>query len=163
MITGMSAVGKSTVIEVLRQRGYEAVDLDSPEWSAYGYIDDDQAHDPGTGAEWLWREDRVDDLLSSDDADVLFVSGCARNQGKFYSRFDRVILLTASEAVTRSRLAARTNNDFGRTVDEVSKILSDKETFEERLRTGADVVIDTDTSPLNTVVERVLDTIRCAS
>lgn len=157
LITGMSAVGKSTVIEVLRRRGHKAVDLDSPEWSEYGHVNDDHATDPES--EWLWREDRVDDLLSSEDADVLFVSGCARNQGQFYPLFDRVILLTASEAVTKGRLAARTNNEFGKTVEEVSKILTDKEEFEERLREGADVVISTDELALNTVVERVLQTI----
>ena len=33
--------------------------------------------------DWVWREDRIHDLLASEDADVLFLSGCAPNMGKF--------------------------------------------------------------------------------
>ncbi len=33
--------------------------------------------------DWVWREDRIQELLSVEDADVLFLSGCASNMGKF--------------------------------------------------------------------------------
>lgn len=39
LITGMSAVGKSSVVEELCWRGHKAIDLDSPEWSEYGHAD----------------------------------------------------------------------------------------------------------------------------
>jgi len=69
----MSGTGKSSVIEQLAARGYRAVDIDSPEWSEYA----------PDGA-WLWREDRVRALLDSlGEDDILFLSGCAENQGKF--------------------------------------------------------------------------------
>ena len=54
---------------------------------------------PGSPVEadrdWVWREDRIQDLLSTEDADVLFLSGCAENMGKFLPQFDHVILLSA--------------------------------------------------------------------
>lgn len=149
LITGMSAVGKSSVVEELGKRGYKAVDLDSPEWSEYGYADQESDLD------WLWREDRVEDLLTSHAAGTLFVSGCAPNQGRFYALFDHVLLLTASESVTRDRLATRTNNEFGKTPEELAKVLSDKAAFEERLKVGANVIIDTE-APLDSVVEEVI-------
>ena len=85
LITGMSGTGKSTVIEELAARGYRAVDIDSPEWSEYA-----------PDGDWIWREDRVQALLDSlGEDDILFLSGCAENQGKFYPWFDKVVLLSA--------------------------------------------------------------------
>jgi len=35
--------------------------------------------------DWVWREDRMQDLLNVEDDDVLFVAGTAPNQGeRFY-------------------------------------------------------------------------------
>jgi dephospho-CoA kinase len=151
LITGMSAVGKSTVIAELTRRGYRAVDLDDPAWSRYGRLDQSGDSD----IDWLWREDRVDELLSSETGGVLFVAGCAANQGAFHSRFDRIVLLTASEEVTLDRLASRSTNSFGKDPAERTKILSDKANFEPQLRATADVIIDTDT-PLETVVDALV-------
>jgi hypothetical protein len=58
----------------------------------------------GTGKDWVWREDRIQELLSSDDVEVLFLSGCSPNQGKFYPQFDHIVLLTAPPAVLVERL-----------------------------------------------------------
>lgn len=153
LITGMSAVGKSTVVEALSLLGHKAVDLDGPEWSEYHAV----SEGPDTELDWLWKEGAVESLLSTEDSEVLFVSGCAPNQARFYPFFDRVILLTASEKVTRERLAARTTNDFGKSETELAKVLSDKAAFEARLAGGADVVIQTDTVPLDAVLDHILE------
>jgi hypothetical protein len=79
----MSGTGKSTALVELGRRGFRVVDTDSPTWSEW-------AQD-----EWLWREDRIADLLAAGDERPLFVSGCMSNQGKFYDRFDAVVLLSA--------------------------------------------------------------------
>jgi broad-specificity NMP kinase len=85
LLTGISGTGKSSVTGRLATLGYKTVDMDEAGWSEY-------AQD----GEWVWREDRLQELLSSlKDGDVLFVSGCAINQGKFYPQFDAVILLSA--------------------------------------------------------------------
>ncbi len=150
----MSAVGKSSVVEELARRGHTAVDLDDPEWSEYGFAEPGSG-DPDLVRDWLWKEDRVEDLLLSHDTGPLFVAGCAANQGRFSGMFDHIVLLTAPESVTRHRLATRTTNDFGKTPEELAKVLSDTTTFENRLRAAADVVIDTD-APLESVVERII-------
>lgn len=102
LFTGMSAVGKSSIIEELGRRGYKAVDLNAPR------------------------------------------TGCASHQGRFYSLFDKVVLLTASESLTKERLTTRTNNDFSKPSEKLAKMLADKAAFEEKLKNGADVVIDTE-------------------
>jgi hypothetical protein len=42
---------------------------------------------PGSPVEadrdWMWRVDRVHELLSTQDTNVLFLSGCASNMGQF--------------------------------------------------------------------------------
>jgi dephospho-CoA kinase len=144
LITGMSGTGKSSVIQALAARGFKAIDTDwDPRWER-------QERD-----EWVWREDRVGELLDDDDADVLFVSACVSNQGKFYGRFDHVILLSAPESVMVERLATRSNNRYGKRAEEVADVLRYKKTIEPLLRNGATAEIDTRIS-LAEVVDRVL-------
>jgi hypothetical protein len=81
LITGMSGTGKSTLIRELAALGYKAIDADDDGWSELRFVEGP----PGTPQEreWVWVEERIDALLSTEDADVLFLSGCAVNQVKF--------------------------------------------------------------------------------
>jgi broad-specificity NMP kinase len=144
LITGMSGTGKSTVIQILASRGYKAIDTD---W--------DPAWERETHSEWVWREDKIQKLLDTEDADALFVSACVSNQGKFYDRFDHVVLLRASEDVMVGRLTRRTNNPYGKTAAEVDQVVGYKKTVEPLLRRGATIEIDT-AIPLEEVVSRIL-------
>ena len=156
----MSGTGKSTLVRELVARGYKAVDLDSNEWSEW--VEVEWVGDPTSpespvepGRDWIWREDRVQDLLSTEDADVLFVSGCAENMVKFYAQFDHIVLLTVPAAVIVERLATRTNNPNGKRPEEVARVLGLLQTIEPALRRVAGHEIDTSV-PLDQVVARVL-------
>jgi hypothetical protein len=83
---------------------------------------------------------------------VLFISGCVANQGKFYARFDAVVLLSAPADLILERLAVRKTNDFGKTGAERDLILQDLATFEHRLRATSTAEIDT-RAPLDEVVD----------
>jgi shikimate kinase len=154
LLTGMSGTGKSTVINELGVRGYKAVDTDYHGLSELVTVPQDQPTGLGPGKDWVWREDRIQDLLSTDDADVLFVSGCAPNQGKFYPQFDHIVLLTAPAAVLVERLATRTK-PYGKHPDEVARVLALQQTVEPLLRAGAGLEVDT-SAPLDQVVTIVL-------
>jgi shikimate kinase len=166
LLTGMSGTGKSTVIRALAARGYRAVDLDCDDWSEWVPLAGDEAlpipaADPQSiwqSHDWLWREDRVDRLLSTDDADVLFVSGTAPNQGKFRTRFDHVILLSAPEDVLVERLAGRTTNTYGKHPYELARVLGQMRTVEPLLRRAATLEIGT-SAPLDQVVDTILDAV----
>ena len=110
LLTGMSGTGKSTVIGNLAARGYKAVDADCDEFSQWVEVEgsaDAEVTPVDGNRDWVWREDRIQDLLSSEDADVLFVSGCAENMPKFYPQFDLIVLLSAPISVAQvSELAA---------------------------------------------------------
>ena len=115
-MTGMSGTGKSSALVELGRRGYRVVDADGPGWCKWVESSDED----GRG-EWLWVEERMTGLLDSDDGRTLFVQGCVRNQGKFYDRFDAVVLLSAPAEVILDRIARRTTNDFGKTSEEREK------------------------------------------
>jgi hypothetical protein len=94
-------------------------------------------------------------LLATEAGDVLFVSGCASNQVKFYPRFDYIILLSAPRDVMLKRLATGTTNSYGKSDEERAKVLQDLEGTEPRLRRAAGHEIDT-SAPLDEVVAAVL-------
>jgi shikimate kinase len=161
LLTGMSGVGKSTVIAELAARGYRAVDLDTDEYSEWVAVGDD-AGAPGSpvepGRDWVWREDRVNDLLAT-EGEPLFVSGCAANMGPFLPRFDHVVLLSAPADVIAERLAARTAGEYGAKPGEAARVLELIDTVEPLLRRAAGHQIDTSAS-LEDVVAAVLELAR---
>jgi dephospho-CoA kinase len=143
LLTGMSGTGKSSVIEALAARGYKAVDTDD------GWCE------PLPDGRQRWREDAIEQLLSVEDADVLFVAGCEENQARFRPRFDVIILLSAPAEVLAGRLATRTGNPYGKTSGELRRFCDDLRAVEPLLRKAADYEIRT-TMPLNDVVTAVL-------
>ena len=157
LLTGMSAAGKSTITAALAARGYKAVDLDNGTWSHWVEVAGDDT--PGTpveaGRDWVWRDDRVADLLATEDADVLVISGCSPNQGQFYPLLDAVVLLSAPEAVVIERLASRSGNDYGKGAGETGRVLDLIREVEPILRAGTTHEIDT-SGPLAEVLEMVL-------
>jgi shikimate kinase len=140
LVTGMSGAGKSTLLAELRRRDHLTVDTD---------------HDGWTPADGTWDERRMDDLLA-DHADVV-VSGTVDNQGRFYDRFDSVVLLSAPLEVLLQRVSARAGNPYGATPEQRAEIAQYVQTVEPLLRRGASVELDgrRPVSELADVVERL--------
>jgi dephospho-CoA kinase len=139
----MSGTGKSTALAELALRGFRVVETDEPGWK--------RLHD----GEWVWREDRIAELLAAGGERTLYVSGCVPNQGRFYDRFDAVVLLSAPANVILSRIATRTTNDFGKAWGERARILADLESTEPLLRATCTHEIDA-TRPVDDVVEALI-------
>jgi dephospho-CoA kinase len=140
LVTGMSGTGKSSALAELGRRGYRVVDTGDPGWREYReYVESsDELH----RGEWLWVEEKMADLLDSDDGRSLFVEGCVRNQSKFYDRFDAVVLLSATADVILDRVARRTTNDYGKTPLERAMIVVDLAEVEPLLRKGCTHELD---------------------
>ncbi len=139
----MSGTGKSSVVRELVARGYKAVDTDD------GWCE------PLPDGRQQWRENAVQDLLDTEDAEVLFLAGCEENQVRFHPQFDHIVLLSAPLDTLLHRLATRTDNPFGKSDEERRRFLDDVATVEPRLRRVATDEVET-TVPLDEVVTTVL-------
>jgi shikimate kinase len=125
LVTGMSGTGKSTVLAELRRRGHTTVDTDYGGW---------------TLPDGTWDEPRMDQLLA--DSPDLVVSGTVENQGRFYDRFEHVILLSAPLHVLIERVRRRINNPYGTNIREQDEIRRNLEAVEPLLRRGASRELD---------------------
>ena len=152
LVTGMSATGKSTVLAELARAGHAVVDTDEGGWIV------DVPRDDGS-TEPMWDESRVSALLEEHEHETLFVAGCVANQGRFYSRFHAVVLLSAPEQTMVERLATRTTNDFGKRAAEREAILADLRVVEPLLRARATAEIDT-RAPVAEVAARLVEIAR---
>jgi shikimate kinase len=147
LITGMSGTGKSSALRLLAERGHRTVDTDTDEWSCWVTL-------PDGSPDWIWREDAMSDLLRSHVGGGLFVAGCKTNQGRFYGRFDHVVLLSAPADLLFTRIAARTDNPYGKTPAEREMILRHVAEVEPLIRASATIEIDA-SAPLGDVVSRL--------
>jgi shikimate kinase len=145
LVTGMSGTGKSTALAELAQRGFRVVDTDDPPWSEWSESD----------GGYVWRENPMTDLLAGDDGPTLYVSGTVSNQGRFYPRFDAVVLLSATAEVLLERIESRTTNDYGKAPEERALILEHIAEVEPLLRAGCTHEIDA-AQPLGDVVEQLV-------
>lgn len=158
LLLGISGVGKSSVVVALAGRGYKAVDADTAEWCEWVAVADGVDEFGSTvepERDWVWREDRMRNLLATEDAPILFVAGTPTNVWKFFPQFDRIVLLSAPAPVIVERLETRTANLYGKEPHELTRILSLKQEVEPRLRKVADCEIDTSV-PLDEVVGSLL-------
>lgn len=142
----MSGTGKSTVLLELRRRGFRVVDTDEPGWARW--CDEDGGY--------VWQEDRIAELLARDDGPTLFVSGTVSNQGRFYDRFDAVVLLSAPAEVLFRRLETRTSNDYGKTAEERALILGQLAEVEPLLRATCTHEVDA-ARPIEDVVAELVE------
>jgi shikimate kinase len=121
----MSGAGKTTLLGEMSGRGYRTVDTDYGGW---------------TLPDGSWDEERMASLLG-DQAEVV-VSGTVANQGRFYDRFDHVVLLSAPLGTLLDRVGSRANNPYGKTAEQRAEIERHLAEVEPLLRGGATVELD---------------------
>ncbi len=145
LLTGMSGTGKSSALVELEKRGFEVVDTDRGGWCIWSDGEDG----------YVWREDRIAELLGREEGRTLYVSGTVSNQGRFYPRFDAVVLLHAPAEVLLRRIATRATNDYGKSSEERDLILRHLAEVEPLLRATCTHEVDA-TQPLDVVVARLV-------
>jgi len=141
----MSGTGKSSSLGELEKRGFEVVDTDHDGWSERSEAEDG----------YVWREDRIAELLTRDEGATLYVSGTVSNQGRFYPRFDAVVLLSAPADVLLRRIATRATNDYGKSSDERDLILNQLVEVEPLLRATCTHELDA-RQPLDAIVDQLV-------
>jgi shikimate kinase len=141
----MSGTGKSTALAELERRGFEIVDTDEPGWAEWSDAD----------GGYLWREERIAELLARDRDVTLYVSGAVSNQIRFYAEFDAIVLLSAPADVLLQRIDSRTTNRYGKSSDERKEILRNLAEVEPLLRATCTHEIAA-TQPVERVVEELV-------
>ena len=145
LVTGMSGTGKSAALAALARRGFSVVETDTAPWSVWS----EQA------GGYVWNEELVSRLLDREYETTLYVSGTVSNQGRFYPRFDAIVLLSAPADILLRRIGSRTTNDFGKSDDQRERILSDITAVQPLLRATCTHEIDATQSIVAVVAELV--------
>lgn len=141
----MSGAGKSTALAELAERGFQIVETDEGGWSEWSDAD----------GGYVWREDRIAELLAGEEGPTLYISGTVSNQGHFYPRFNAVVLLSAPADVLLHRTATRTTNDYGKSSEGRGLILQHLAEVEPLLRATCTHEVDA-TQPIEVVVEQLV-------
>lgn len=168
-VTGISASGKSSVLEELRStRGFEAYGVDEDgygRWlnrcsrqvdqfpSEQQHLD---IHDWFNEHDWVLDVEKIARLKDRSDADnkPVFLCGVAAGDADAWAYFDVVCALVVDEATIRKRIDRRANA-FGKQPRELAQILEWNAGYEELYRGFGAVLIDA-TQPLPTVVDAIL-------
>jgi len=166
-ITGISGVGKSSVSELLNERGIFSIDIDAVKglchWRNKKTFE--KAHwYSGIGEEWLEAHDWICDTekliqLLDQDKDIIVVVGNSSNQQGYLDLFDKVFILRCSPETFTDRINNRTNNDYGKHEIEQKRILSWYKNFEDRLIKQGAIPINTEES-LDIIVDRIVGYIK---
>jgi dephospho-CoA kinase len=146
LLTGMSGTGKSSALLELSKLGFKVVDTDEPGWTEWS----------DSEGSYVWREDRIAELLAGHAGPPLYVSGTVSNQARFYSQFDEIVLLTAPAEVLLSRIEHRTTNSYGQSPEERELILRDLAEVEPLLRRTCTIEIDA-RQPLMKIVDQLAE------
>lgn len=168
LITGVAGTGKSTILEELVSRGYEAYGVDEHGFAHWhnnqtGYVYPKSSvkthhRTPEFIKNHTWKISRkmVEDLVKKTEGRTVFLCGVASNDEEIWDLFTRIFALVLDEATLKHRLATRTTNDYGKTKHELEQTLEQVATSKDLYKKYNYIKIDA-TQPVNTIVDSILD------
>jgi broad-specificity NMP kinase len=153
LITAVTGSGKSTVCKALQQLGYNASDIEAIE-GLFELVDEQTGEPiPGNleqirdGVDWSCNKSRLSELVESCTEELTFYCGGMSNTTDVWDLFDKVIILTVSDATTVKRLSTRRAGEFGSTQVNREWVLSWKQDFERRLRDLGGIPVSAEGTP----------------
>lgn len=167
LITGAGGTGKSEICRALKKRGYEAYDVDEDGLAHWQHNGTGYIHPKSSirleqrTAEFLAEHDwnvlrkDVEDLAHNAEGKIVFLCGSMGNEDELYDLFSVVFALYVDDEILKSRLANRTDNDWGKQKHELEQTLKyHHESFDKHRKRG-DIVIDSN-QPVESVVDAIL-------
>ncbi|WP_192582264.1 AAA family ATPase [Streptomyces triticiradicis] len=163
-VTGNSGVGKSTVCDLLKDRGESAVDAD---WEGYNHwvertsgqvvVDPPDPVPAGWLDRFAWRinRTRVEALAAGSHEKATFLFGTVENEVDVWDLFDSVVCIVVDDRTLRDRLLTRTTNSFGKHPEELAAALGCNEGMESTYRHFGATILD-GTRPAAEVADAVL-------
>lgn len=167
-VTGVAGVGKSTALAGLRHRGYEAYGTEEDAIADWINTSSGIAEElPLPGAKfdahtWFTEHDlvinyrKVQKLKQQADeaGKPIFLCGVADGEDKVWSLFSKVLVLQVDQETLVQRVQERQDNDFGKTPEELQKIINWNANSQANYRQRGAMFIDASQPP-----EAVLDAI----
>lgn len=169
-ITGVSGTGKSSVRTELVARGYEAHDTDEGsfrEWKntkSGKFMNSlnlawDQASDEFKSQHVMAiKANEVEKLKQRSEGQTVFLCGTVPNEDEVWNYFDNTFCLILDDSTLKHRLQTRTSNNYGKSPEELQKILEWNKDAEKNYRLFGSMIIDA-SQPIEQVVDTILESI----
>ncbi len=150
LVTGLPGAGKSTVRRELQARGYEAYDGDEDglaKWYGRDGLPVEASIEDCT-PDFLRAHSRdiaretVEGLAARSGGEIVFICGDPENEAELNDLFSGVFALILDEDTRNQRLAARTNNDWGKLSHQREYSLAFAKKWEEMCRQFGYTTID---------------------
>ncbi len=167
LITGNSGTGKSTVWQELKNRGFEAYDVDEDgiaKWqnNRTGFIHPKssikkEARTPEFLKHHAWNvpRDEVEELAERAKDRTVFLCGLGTNESEMLDLFKAVFALVVDDKTLEQRLLTRTGNDWGKQPHELQQSLAWQRGARDTYQKLGYIVIDA-TMPVETVTDSIL-------
>lgn len=161
-VTGIAGTGKSTLANVLKERGFNTIDVDHVQdmCSWVSKETGEKAFVPDPDNKFIDEHDYKCDMsvlekLMGQFEDHVFVFGSVGDNSDFIPLFDTLILLQCEPETLIYRLQNRDTNVFGKVEEVQSRMLEWKKKFDKlTLKAGA-VSISTETD-IEAVADEVI-------
>lgn len=164
-IKGTPGSGKSAIRKALEGRGYEAHDADDKDMGGpYNNTTNERVTYPDEAPtpEWFAAHsyrlipESIKDLHEKARGKIIFLCGTASNEDDVWDLFDHVLFLDIDEPTLKTRIANRSNNDYGKAPHEFELIMEKYQA--DKLKQSRPGVISIDAAqPLNHVVDQILE------
>lgn len=171
-VTGVAGTGKSTILEALKARSLEAYGVEEDEiadWIDTKTALAQQLPPPNTKFDihqWFIDHDLVINpekvyklkQRADESGKDIFLCGVADGEDRVWLMFKKVFVLTLDIETLTSRIKNRKGNDFGKTPQELQKIIDWQASAEEHYRQRSAVIIDATKSP-DAVLDKILSSV----
>jgi gluconate kinase len=172
LVTGTSGSGKSAVGKILKERGFDVIEIDTDTFKGLSIA---YWRDKSTGQgvnmpwpppenwhtenDWVWRVNVLSDRLNFVSDSITFACGDSRNKSEAYSLFDKIFVLKVNDDTLGARIQSRNDNYFGKAPSEFKWITEQNKTIANEVRKAGGIVIDANNS-INKVVDSILEFVK---
>jgi len=163
-VTGVTGSGKSSISKKLNELGNKAHDIEEIDGlfcvkdNITGQVIKNRNNrnlEEIKKGNWVCDVKKLQELIDTEQSELSFYCGTARNYEEVLPLFDKVILLVASEQVTRDRLSSRVNRNYGKTKEVQDWIMTWKEQWENEIKDKGAIIVDANKN-LEEVAEEVI-------
>ncbi len=164
-VTGIAGAGKSTLAKVLKERGFNTIDVDHiPNLCAWtNNKTGEKAFATNPDNAFIDEHEYKCDMsalksLMAEFQDDVFVFGSVGDNSDFIPLFDTLVLLQCKPETVRHRLQSRETNAFGKEGEVQSRMLEWKKIFDDLMLKAGAVPISTETE-IEVVADKVTELI----